>query len=238
MKIRYRIKFFCLPFTFPNIFIFKYLANKFPRKCVYFPYDYEYSKKYIIKSFQKELLNEVNSVINILPKNKIMRTSISWNKYKFINVNLNSNNIKIPYRIGINEVENKLIDNLNHTQKLILYCIYTRHHNGFIRQKYIEKLINENNYFITPFIIQMIGEYVSEIMIIIDKYLENNIENYIKFKYENKKYWKYLRGSMASYWDTYQRNKYPKYDEYIGKIILDKINGITMIYAHTAHNIR
>ena len=214
----------------PNNFISRYIANKFRNRFVFIYLPIKLSNKIILNTFSNELLSEVRKVIDILPSNRKMVFNLhgryTIEEIKYIEVYLNRNIIKIPYRIFLEEVKDEIIEKLNHTQKIILYCLYTRHHDGFIRQKYLEKIINENSYFITPFIIQMIGEHVSELIVIIDKYLENNILNYRKYINENKHYWKNMRGYIATYWDTYQRNKYPEYRKYIGKIIFDRINKI------------
>jgi hypothetical protein len=148
--------------------------------------------------------------------------------YNFIpfSVRLNKEYIKIPYRIYINEVEDETIQDLNEIQKTILYCLYSRHYNGFVRQKYIKKLLYKNDRFIAPYIIQIIGENISEIMEGIDKYIDINVENVTEFLAYNLYFWKDIKGKVQSNWNLFQREKYPVFKEYIGRILEKKIDKI------------
>jgi len=181
-------------------------------------------------SFPKELSNEFNNIIEILPleekiinhfyKNYTIDNLISGDSS--IILKLNNDIIKIPYRIYFNEPQKTR--NLSDIQNDILYCIYSRHYNGFIRQKNIEKIKDNKNYWITPFFIQLFGEYIYEIMEIFNEYLNMNMDNCIKFINENSEYWRKIENRMISYWNEFYRDKYPKYKKYLGKEIIAKIN--------------
>jgi hypothetical protein len=137
---------------------------------------------------------------------------------------LNDEQLKIPYRVYFNEPQRDREKDLTDTQKSILNCIYLRHHNGFIRQKRLELLSYETNYFIIPCTFQLLGEYVMEILEVLNRHVNiNNINNYVKFIRENKKYWKQTESRMISYWNEYYRSKFPKLKDYIGAEIVDKL---------------
>ena len=123
-------------------------------------------------------------------------------------------------------------EKLTDLQKAILNCIYLRHHNGFIRQRRLEKLIDTTDYFVVPFIFQLLGEYVMEILEVLQKHINPNIDNYVKFINENQKYWTQTESRMISYWNEYYRRPmYPNYlppkyatrKEYIGQQIVDRL---------------
>jgi hypothetical protein len=147
---------------------------------------------------------------------------LTYNFFTF-RVSLIDEFIKIPYRIYINEVENDIIDKLSGTQKIILYCLYSRNYNGYIRQKYIEKLLDKKEYFITPYVIEMIGEYVPEIMVLLDEYIEENKTNIMQYICYNIYKWRDISGRVSSNY-LYHKEKYPKYKEYIGAKLVKKIN--------------
>jgi hypothetical protein len=132
--------------------------------------------------------------------------------------------IYIPNRIYINEVEDNIIEKLGEIQKIIIYCLYTRHYNGYVRQKYIEKLLDKYEYFIIPYIVKMIGENVSEIMEIIEEYIDANNDNIVHFIANNLYYWYGIRGKISSNWNIYQKEKYPNFNKYIGRKLEKKIN--------------
>jgi len=76
----------------------------------------------------------------------------------------------------------------------------------------------------TPYIIQLIGEYVHELLPIIDKKVnESTLEFYTEFINENPKYWQKTESRMVSYWNAYYRHRYPKLKEYLGFEIVNRI---------------
>ena len=74
------------------------------------------------------------------------------------------------------------------------------------------------------FIVQLIGEYIYELLPIIDKKINKNTLNlYIEFKNKNPKYWQQTESRVISYWNVYYRNKFPKLNEYLGIKIIERI---------------
>jgi hypothetical protein len=177
-------------------------------------------KKRLINSFPKALKKDVEKVVDILLFDK--KISLSDNS---IYVILNGEPIQFPYRIYLDEPIIEKENSLTVNQKIILNCIFSRHYNGFIRQRRLELQINKDAYFITPFSIQLLGEYVKEILFILDiQITNNNLPHYQKFIAENKKYWKQTESRMISYWNAYYR--YPDcrhINNYIGKKVVTKI---------------
>lgn len=49
------------------------------------------------------------------------------------------------------------------TQRLILHCLYSRHHDGHVRQRHLEALLPAAEPWVVPYVIQQAGEYVREI---------------------------------------------------------------------------
>jgi hypothetical protein len=194
----------------------------------------------ILNAFPAALHQEVKKVIEILPleHNVLhadgsfyqMSSSIASNEQIII---LDKESLRIPYRIYIDEpnaVKEKVLSSL---QKTILNCIYLRHENGFVRQRRLELLNNSNEYFVIAFVFQLLGEYVMEILEVIDTLInESNLNLYVRFINENPKYWQQTQSRVTSYWDAYYRRPlYPNYlppkyatrKEYIGQQIVDKL---------------
>ena len=135
--------------------------------------------------------------------------------YMPFDVNLEGNTLSPPSRIYTEEAQLssslKLI-RLNSTQKEILYCLFSRHHDGYVREKCLKKVILSNNKFTTPYIIQLLGEYVFEIIEIIYENRENlNHKNMVEYIRENPKHFEITKQRVYSYWDCYYRRAYPKY---------------------------
>jgi len=97
----------------------------------------------------------------------------------------------------------------------------------------LELLHGKTDYFVVAFIFQLLGEYVIEILEIIDKLIdEKNIGLYARFIDENPKLWQKTESRVISYWDAYYRRpQYPEYlppkyasrKEYIGQKIVDRL---------------
>lgn len=191
----------------------------------------EYRKR-LLKAFPESLKNDVEVVLDILPF-EIHEVKASDEIFALDNlidtqtytILVNHEILTIPYRIYIHEPiavnEKKLTD----TQKSILNCIYLRHHNGYIRHRRLKQLIGKHDIWIIPFTLQLLGEYVFEILQVLNFLITDaNMDNYKKIKLDNPIYWKKTECRVVSYWHVYYRSKYPDFKNYLGKHIVDRIN--------------
>ncbi|WP_018342515.1 hypothetical protein [Cytophaga aurantiaca] len=182
----------------------------------------EVNRQKLLNAFPVELNEDVEIVVNfLLDKNFDIHPT---DEQELI---LDGHKIKIPRRVYFDNPKETTGDNLTVRQKNILDCIYLRHHNGFVRQQRLERLIdNEEDYFVIPYIFQLLGEYVMEILEVADKHInDKTINNYLKFFNENPKYRQQTESRMVSYWDIYYRRaKYKKLNEYVGRQIFNRIN--------------
>jgi len=184
-------------------------------------------------AFPKTLKGEIEVVLSILPfdENNVKRTGqqiIKVDNLIFpsdLTVQLDGELLDIPYRIYFNEPDFEKENKLTDIQKIILNCIYLRHSDGYVRQRRLENLVDKNEKWITPFTTQLLGEYVFEILQVLDKHInDNTIDNYVKFIRDNPKFWKQTESRMISYWDVYYRRPtFPMLKDYIGKQIIDRI---------------
>jgi hypothetical protein len=159
-------------------------------------------------SFPVALKQDVEKVLDIVTFGKDI--SISDN---FITLNYNKEIIQLPYRIYFDEPSLEKETALTELQKTILHCIFLRHYNGFVRQRRLELLVNNRYYFIVPFAIQLLGEYVIQILeVLSDNITDQNIDQYARFIQENPKFWQQTESRMISYWNEYYRHPiYPDY---------------------------
>jgi hypothetical protein len=82
----------------------------------------------------------------------------------------------------------------------------TRYHDGFVRQKHLERIIGSENIWIPPFVIQLVGEYVIEILQVVDHNLSNlNVSIYEQFIWWNPEFMALTERRVASYWNEYYR---------------------------------
>jgi hypothetical protein len=200
----------------------------------------EYKDK-LRDAFPKTLRSEVDVVLSILPfdDNNVKRTGhqiIKVDNLIFpsgLTLQLDSELLSIPYRIYFNEPDIEEENKLTGIQKTILNCIYLRHFDGYLRQRRLENLVDKNDNWIIPFTIQLLGEYVFEILQVLDKHInDKTIDNYVKFIRENPKYWKQTESRMISYWNEDYRQQYPKLKTYLGRQIANRIKKSERITAH------
>lgn len=194
--------------------------------------DYSEYKQKLLSAFPKILKSDVEAVLNILPFeiNNVILADGQMHKVDSLihpfslTIQLGDELLISPYRLYFNEPGTEIENNLSELQKTILSCIYLRHHNGYLRQRRLEMLVDKNEDWVTPFKLQLLGEYVFEILEVLDKHInDNSLSSYIKLVNENPKYWQQTESRMISYWNEYYRWKYPKLRKYLGRQIADRI---------------
>jgi hypothetical protein len=122
--------------------------------------------------------------------------------------------VLIPYRIYHDPA---LIDRerLTPLQAELLDCLLTRHHSGFVRERYLKNVVCSNQEWIPPFVVQLVGEYVIEILDAISKNLDNlDSQLYRRFLTSNPNFLALTKQRVVSYWECYYRRQ-PK-EHYAG----------------------
>ena len=120
---------------------------------------------------------------------------------------VDNSKVLIPTRIYINDDILK-IETINPQIKRILFCYFTRHHNGYIRQYCIKEII-KSNYILDyeiPYIFRLSGEYVVEILydiVEITKLIPYEVIN--EYITKNISTLKIMERRMISYWSEYYR---------------------------------
>lgn len=167
------------------------------------------------KAFPDSLKNDVKSVLSSVNLNNEIEN------YQTFSVNLRCENLQIPRRIYFGKPTEIL---LNSTKSLILNCLFTRHEDGFLREKCLKKIIKSDEYWIAPFVFQLLGEYVVQILNVVEENLSPSlIKNLSNFVAENPEFYNLTKSRVISYWNVYYRNTFPKIEDYVGYKILSKI---------------
>lgn len=124
-------------------------------------------------------------------------------------------NLLIPFRIYESELRDE--EGLSKTQKLVAACLYTRHHNGFVRQKAAEIITNAQEAWVPPFVVQLVAEYVVEIIQLIgDRATNSSKELYNEFAAQNPDFCQLATQRIISYWNCYYWSRYPNLSAYPG----------------------
>jgi hypothetical protein len=81
--------------------------------------------------------------------------------------------LSLPYRIYSDEPAERLLAGLTATQRLLVRAFYTRHHDGRIRERNLDQVIGSSEPWIVPYVVQLVGEYVVEIIESVARGLQN-----------------------------------------------------------------
>lgn len=114
-----------------------------------------------VHGFPKKLATDVEYVCAWIQNHAHTRHDVfqEYSEWKL----RNGETIKIPYRMY--ETEISFHTSWNEIQVMIYHCIYTRNDNGFIREKHVKALIeNEPPEWVYPYILKVCNEYVMEIL--------------------------------------------------------------------------
>jgi|SRR5215813_9893241 len=165
-----------------------------------------YNNSDLANAFPSSLRGDALQVVSVLPQP-------TWNTETF-SVYVGDETLSVPYRIYHDP---ELIDRtcLTPRQGELLDCLLTRHHDGFIREKYLASIICANNEWIPPFVVQLVGEYVIEILQVVSRNL-NLLDPplYRRFLRENPKFFALTKQRVISYWNCYYR--WQRRADYVG----------------------
>lgn len=125
--------------------------------------------------------------------------------------------LHIPYRVYYEERQLlKLLDGRSDAG-LVALCLGARHHNGVLREKCLRRLLERGAHWTAPFVIQLLGEYVLEVMQPIhERFMLAVEEKYTVFFGQNTGYCQGLEHRAISYWNAYYRKRFPSWKDYPG----------------------
>lgn len=156
-----------------------------------------YNNSDLAAAFPTFLRDDALKMIAVLPHP-------SWSTPTF-SVCVREQIVSIPYRIYHDPV---LIDQASLTARQVdmLGCLLTRHHDGFVRERYLAKIVCANNEWTPPFVVQLVGEYVVEILQVVKRNLHHlDPKLYASFLQANPRFFAVTKQRVASYWNCYYR---------------------------------
>jgi len=156
----------------------------------------------LISSFPSVARDHAQWAVRALPD--------SPHPFQTFSVRVSGEHISIPQRVYHDPLGISVGFRLGFRSKLsreLLDCIFTRHTDGFVRQKYLGWIIHSSNIWVPPFVLLLAGEYVIEILRDIEGALPQlDRDVYDDFVRNNPQFLQKTKQRIASYWDCYYRS--------------------------------
>ena len=125
---------------------------------------------------------------------------------------LNGEPLRIPARIYNPDVEIRAAS--ESVERIILSCLYSRHDDGFVREAALREIIGNDEPWVAPFIVQLLGEYVVEIAQLIRDAFGSKRAGVLTFLEQNPAFLELTAQRAISHWDNHHRAQFPSRDDY------------------------
>lgn len=137
--------------------------------------------------------------------------------------------IKIPYRIYLTDVDAGFCKNLSAVQETIFHCIFSRSHDGYVREKHIDALLKLGPpEWAIPYVVKVCDEYVVEILELVYRRLSGtDTSAYRAVCRRNLPRFVYSHCRMVSYWNEFYRDRCYHFHDYVGKALYEQCFGYT-----------
>lgn len=129
--------------------------------------------------------------------------------------------VVIPQRVYNPEPSPRFAAGLSPVEAVVTAAIYSRHHDGFVRQRQLGALLDTDEPWAAPFVVQLLGEYVIQIHRDIERFVRRELplrpssrENLSAFLAENPRFGALTRQRAISYWSCYYRGLHASQDTY------------------------
>ncbi|MFF8975090.1 hypothetical protein [Streptomyces sp. NPDC014995] len=175
----------------------------------------------LVAAFPHQLANDVRAVLAVMPQALIAPVSP-------FSVYVGNEAVAIPYRIYQSEPPVDVVRSLTGVQQAILHCLYSRHSDGLVRQRHLEQIAGSDEPWVVPFVVQLAGEYVLEILESIQHGLSDLTSKrsvhrlaYGDFIARNPGFFARTERRVVSYWSCYYRWNFPVFGTYPGCHLLE-----------------
>jgi hypothetical protein len=172
-------------------------------------------------AFPAELVDDVQAVLAITPASQHQSaTSFS--------VVVQGQQVSIPGRLYNDGPPPELVASLSSRQRQVLHCLYSRHCDGRVRQQHLAQIVSSADPWVVPFVVQLVGEYVLEVLVdICDELRDHGAAGddlrlaYGEFIVANPAFFARTQRRVVSYWSCYYRAAFESFQDYPGCTLLD-----------------
>ncbi|MFI6006742.1 hypothetical protein ACIA98_41470 [Streptomyces sp. NPDC051366] len=175
----------------------------------------------LIMAFPVELAGDAAAVLAIMPASRLRPVAP-------FSVVVQGKQVSIPGRLYNDEPQAHAVASLSQRQRQLLHCLYSRHCDGRVRQRHLSKIVDSYDPWVIPFVVQLVGEYVVEILVVICGGLRGlgmpgtrAHLAYGQFIVDNPAFFARTQRRIVSYWSCYYRSAYSSFWGYPGCTLLD-----------------
>lgn len=120
-----------------------------------------------------------------------------------------------------------VIESSSEEARALALCLGTRHWDGFIREECLRKVILVHRPWVIPFVIQLVGEYVIEIIRVVVASIQCfDRTGYRSFLLQNPEFIATTKCRAISYWNCYYRSQYPRREDYPGLRVIEEVENM------------
>ncbi len=185
----------------------------------------------LARGFPRSLAIDVAAAARIIP-------ATGYAPVGEFTVGVDREQLSIPDRIYNGEPNAEFVTVLAPTARLVLHCFYTRHHDGLVRQRNLQRIIAASNLWVAAYVVRLLGEYVVEIVESIATGLSDltvpgsdQRAVYGRLITENPKLIDLTAARVASYWNEYYRSRYHRLVDYPGQALVADLRSAGREYA-------
>ena len=183
----------------------------------------QHSQRFL-RAFPRALASHVTAAASVMP-------ATSHEPRGEFAVWVDIQELVLPRRIYPAEPDPDTATKLAPRAQLVLRCLYTRHHDGIVRQRNPEQVVTALDAWVVPYVVQLIGEYVVEIIKVIAAALPQLAVPgspqrvlYGRFAADNPAFIDLTAARVASYWNAYYRGWwYRSLADYPGQPLIDSV---------------
>ncbi|MEU6536623.1 hypothetical protein [Streptomyces sp. NPDC047000] len=175
----------------------------------------------LITAFPAHLAGDAEAVLAVMPGSRFQPHGSS-------SVVVEGRQVSIPERLYNDEPPTDAVAKLSPRQQQLLHCLYSRHCDGVVRQRHLENVVGSTDPWVVPFVVQLAGEYVLEILVVIRDELRDLATPgtrghlaYGQFIMDNPDFFARTQRRAVSYWNCYHRGTYASFQGYPGCTLLD-----------------
>jgi len=190
----------------------------------------------LARAFPARLAPSATTVVQSLPAARLgpSRPVTASNSRAWPGVAVAGEPVVIPYRVYNPAPSPHLARGLSRTEQVMTAAIYSRHHDGLIRQRALGTLLECDEPWTAPFVVQLLGEYVIQICADIEEFTRTVLParpamqaSLSAFLGQNPCFAELTRQRAISYWSCYYRGLHASRATYPALTALSRLGGST-----------